>query len=147
MKVSLGKKGDYAVRAAVAMGRLSTGERRKAREIASEMDIPERFLPQIMGLLIRAGLVVSVAGPDGGYALARPPEEISLLEVVEAAEGQLKSDRCVLRGGPCRWDDACAVHPFWFAAQEAMSESLKGTRLSQIARSDERLEREFTPTP
>jgi Rrf2 family protein len=146
MKVSLGKKGDYAVRAAVFLGRLPAGERRKAREIASAMDVPEHYLPQIMGLLIRGGLVTSVAGPDGGYELARPADEISMLEIVEAAEGPLKSERCVLRGGPCHWDDACAVHPFWFAAQEAMSESLKGSRLSEIVRSDERLEQEYTPT-
>jgi hypothetical protein len=51
-----------------------------------------------------------VAGPSGGYLLARPPEEISLLAVIRAVDDDPASRVCVLRGGPCRWDDSCAVH-------------------------------------
>jgi Rrf2 family protein len=140
MRLALGKRGDYGVRATLYLARIFGEGRRKAREIARAMDVPERFLPQIMTDLIRAGLVTSVAGPDGGYELARAPEEISLLDVIEGAEGPARSERCVLRGGPCHWDNACAVHAAWFRAQNALIESMRETTFAELAEVDASLE-------
>src|SRR5680860_1715988 len=122
MRIELGRKGDYAVRAVLHLARHNGDGRRKTREIAADMDIPEKYLPQVLGEMVRAGVVLSVAGPDGGYRLARPPAEVSLLEVVEAAEGPVSSETCVLRGGPCRWEDVCAIHFAWSEAQTAFIE-------------------------
>ena len=77
------------------------------------MDIPDKYLPQILGTLVRAGIARSTVGRLGGYELARPPERISLREVVETAEGPIRSQRCVLRSGPCYWGEKCAVHDAW----------------------------------
>ncbi|MPZ70243.1 MAG: Rrf2 family transcriptional regulator [Actinobacteria bacterium] len=140
MKMSMGKRGDYAVRAVLMLARNHGDGRRKSREIAAEMAIPERFLPQILADLIRGGVVISVAGPDGGYELARPPEELTLLEVMETAEGPIRNEKCVLRGGPCHWEVACAVHPAWSAAQDAFIESLAGSNFSDLAATDRILE-------
>ena len=139
MKIALGQRGDYAVRAVVALA--AAGERRKAREIAAQMQIPQKFLPQILGSLIHAGLLTSVAGPDGGYSLARPAGAISLLEVIEAVEGPVVSEKCVLRGGPCHWDTRCAVHSSWSAAQEALVSKLRRTSFADLRREDRRLTR------
>src|SRR5690606_33444564 len=100
VQVTLGRKGDYTVRAVLNLARHYGAGRRKSREIAAEMDIPERYLPQILANLVRHGLLVAVAGPDGGYALARDPGDITLFEVVEVAEGPIALESCVLRGGP-----------------------------------------------
>lgn len=135
MKLSLGKKGDYAVRATLWLA-LHRGNRLKAREIASEMEIPEAYLPQVLSTLIRAGLVGSVAGPDGGYYLTRPPEEVSLLEVVEAAEGALIGKTCVLQGGPCRWQRPCVLHEHWEAAQFALVNRLDQTTFADLCCKD-----------
>jgi Rrf2 family protein len=142
MQISLGSKGDYSVRAVLDLARAHGGERRKAREISDKMDIPRKYLPQVLGDLIKAGLVRSVAGPGGGYSLARPPVEVSLLEVVEAAEGPVQRKRCLLRGGPCHWDDACALHAAWANAQEKMVEELSNTNFADLARRDAALEEE-----
>jgi Rrf2 family protein len=103
------------------------------------MDIPEAYLPHILGRLVAAGLVVSEPGRKGGYELARSPAEITMLEVVEAVEGRLHRERCALSGGPCHWDVACAVHPFWARAQDAFMEQLRTTTLGDIATEDDRL--------
>jgi Rrf2 family transcriptional regulator, iron-sulfur cluster assembly transcription factor len=138
--LTLGKRADYTVRAVLDLARHHGVARRTARAIAEEMAIPPNYLPTLLAELVRAGLVVSVAGRSGGYALARPPEDITLLEVVEVAEGELRSTECVLRGGPCRWADACAVHEPWAAAQEALRVSLAATDFADLAVRDEALD-------
>jgi Rrf2 family protein len=134
MQASLGRKGDYSVRAVLDLARHG-GARRKAREIAGEMDIPLRYLTQILASLVQHGLLAAVAGPTGGYTLARPPQDISLLEVVEAAEGPITLEQCVLRGGPCSWQDSCPVHIPWARAQAAMATQLAATSFADLARS------------
>jgi Rrf2 family protein len=134
VKVTLGKKGDYSVRAILDLAMYYRGGRRKAQEIATSMRIPEKFLAQILADLVRSGLIAATAGPDGGYELRRPPSQIRLLDVVEAAEGQIELQECVLRGIPCGGSDTCAVHEVWSEAQEAMSRRLRRTTFAQIVR-------------
>jgi Rrf2 family protein len=104
------------------------------REIADEMAIPPAFLPRVMGELVAAGLVVSTTGRAGGYALARPRQRITLLEVIEATEGDSRRTSCVLRGGPCSADGHCQVHGVFFAAQDAMLQRLRDVTLEDILR-------------
>jgi Rrf2 family protein len=141
MDLTLTKRGDYAVRAAIALARAyAPSGYRKIREVTADMMLPPRYTAQILSLLARAGLAEAKAGRDGGYRLSRDPVEISLLEVVEAAEGPLRPSRCTLRGGPCHWEDACAVHWAWAGAADALRDSLAATSLDSIARVDARLE-------
>jgi Rrf2 family protein len=100
MDLTLSMRGDYVVRAALGLARAwETAGYRKIRDITDEMALPATYTPQILGHLARAGLATARAGRDGGYRLSRPPEEITMLEVVEAAEGDLLLGRCTLRGG------------------------------------------------
>ncbi len=62
-----------------------------------------------------------------------------MLEVVEAAEGPLASITCPLSGGPCRWEDACAIHPTWTDVASAVRSALAGRSLADIAREDREL--------
>ena len=132
MQASLGRKGDYSVRAVLDLAR-HEGDRRKAREIAGEMDIPHRYLTQILASLVQQGLLDAVAGPTGGYTLARRAADITLLEVVEAAEGPIKLEQCVLRGGPCEWEDSCPIHVPWARAQNALAAQLAATTFADLA--------------
>ena len=138
MHFKLGKRADYAVRAMLVLAHPRPG-RRKAREIADEMAIPETFVPQILAELVRAGLATSHAGPDGGYALARPAADISLLDAVEAVEPHVRSTECILRGGPCRWDDQCAVHDPWARGQDALLDELAAASFAELAATDDHL--------
>lgn len=130
MRLELTKRGDYAVRAMLALSRAAPGERLSVRRIAETMAIPVRFLPQVMADLARAGLVESVTGRTGGYRLARPAEAVSLLGIIEAVEGESRRQSCVLRGGPCGLDGFCDVHDVFFEAQEALLGSLERASLA-----------------
>ena len=130
--MELTKRGDYAVRAMLALARLPAGRLLSVRLIAEEMSIPVRFLPQVMGDLAAASLVEATTGRAGGYRLARPAADISLLDVVEAVEGDSRRRACVLRGGPCGVDGFCDVHDVFFEAQDAMRGALARTRLSDL---------------
>lgn len=145
--MSLGSKGDYSVRAILDLARAPGRHRRTARQIAASMQIPPKYLPQVLGDLIKAGLVDSVPGPGGGYSLARPAAAISLLDVVEAAEGPVRNSKCLLRGGPCYWEDRCSVHDAWAAAQDSMIAQLGRTSLAKLARHDAAMERTRRASP
>jgi Rrf2 family protein len=133
MRLELGRRADYAVRAAVDLAR-HRGDRgrRKAREIAQAAGIPASFVPQILAQLVRAGIVSSVTGAGGGYALAEDPTGISLLDIVVAVDGDLASTRCVLRSGACSREGICAVHGPWTRAQTALRDELDRTSLARI---------------
>jgi Rrf2 family protein len=132
--MTLSKTGDYAVRSAIALAEAYPSDGfLTIAEVARQMDLPVTFTPQVLGMLTRAGVAESKAGRGGGYRLARDPSEISILEVVEAAEGTLVNERCTIRGGPCRVDDRCVVHDTWVAAAEAFRRSLRRTSLAEVA--------------
>jgi Rrf2 family protein len=132
MRVELTKRGDYAVRAMIALAR-DGGGLMSARTIAAEMAIPPRFLPQVMADLARAGLVEGVTGRSGGYRLSAATAETSLLTIVEAVEGSSRRETCVLRGGHCGRDGACAVHAAFCAAEEAMIAALESVTLAEVS--------------
>lgn len=139
MRVRLGRKGDYAVRAMLDLARHDGVGRRKTREIADDMGIPRAYLPQILAELVAAGFVTSLAGRDGGYALAAPAGTTSLLQVIETVEGDVELAECVLNGGPCSWERECAVHRFWAAAQDAFRDRLAAVTFADIAAVDAEL--------
>ncbi|HEX2883339.1 MAG TPA: Rrf2 family transcriptional regulator [Candidatus Limnocylindria bacterium] len=133
MRIELTRRGDYAVRAMIELARPGAGKQTSAA-LAATTAIPGSFLPQVMGDLVRAGLVENVRGRHGGYRLARDAGEVSLLAVVEAVEGDGRRQSCVLRGGPCGRDGTCDVHDAFFRAQEALFGTLAGVSLSDVAR-------------
>jgi Rrf2 family protein len=140
MQVALGRKGDYLVRAMLDIARHRGKGRRKARQIAEVMDIPARYATQILADLVRHDLLMATAGPDGGYSLARPADEITLLDVVDVAEGPTTLDTCVLRGGPCDWTDVCPIHVTWYQAQTAFVDVLARTTLAELVDIDAEIE-------
>lgn len=138
MQVALGRRGDYLVRAVLYLARHPGRQRRE--DIGREMDIPVKYLPQLMAGPVEAGIVRSIAGRNGGYVLARDPADVSLLEVIEIAEGPVRSTHCALRGGACYWDDQCAMHAAWSGVEDLVVEHLAGVTFADLARSDAELE-------
>jgi Rrf2 family protein len=145
MQVILGARGDYAVRAVLYLARHPGRQRR--RSISGAMGIPDTYLSQILGALVRAGIARSVTGRAGGYELARVPGAISLREVVEVTEGPLQQRRCILRNGPCYWGDKCAVHDAWREAEAALGDRLARTTFEDLALADWELEQRTARVP
>ena len=138
MRLELTKRGDYAIRTVMALAGLNTSARLSVRRVAAEQRVPERFLPQVMRDLVRAGLVEGAVGRNGGYRLAKPASAISLLDIIEAVEGDSRRRVCVLRGGACAVSGICDVHAAFAAAQDDMLDRLRGTTVAAAAGSSQR---------
>ena len=110
------------------------------------MDIPLDFLKRILSELVAQGLLTSIAGPNGGYRLTQSPEAITLLDVIEPTERLRSPDKCILRGGPCDWSDACPIHDTWLIAQTAFADTLDLTSLAELARVDQGIEHDTAPS-
>ncbi|GAC1668947.1 MAG: Rrf2 family transcriptional regulator [Candidatus Limnocylindrales bacterium] len=124
MRLELTKRADYAIRAVIALAAAAPDERLSVRRLAAERSIPVRFLPQVMADLVAAGLVEAAAGRSGGYRLARSADSLSLLDVIEAVEGDSRRRTCVLRGGFCALDGVCSVHHVFATAQDELIQRL-----------------------
>ena len=146
MRLELTRRGDYAVRAMLAIVASDDARPMSVRRIADSMAIPPRILPSVMRALLRAGLIEAHEGRSGGYRLAIPATEVSLLTVIEALEGDTRRKTCVLRGGPCGRDGHCAVHAAFYEAQEALRSELARATLAEVVRSGG-LEPEPVPSP
>jgi Rrf2 family protein len=135
MRLELTRRGDYAVRTMIFLAR-SGAAIVPADRIAGEMGIPSRFTREVLHDLDAAGLVKAMTGRSGGYRLVRPAESVSLLEVIEAVEGDSRRRTCVLRGAPCGQDGFCDVHRVFFEAQEALLARLAATTVAALAVED-----------
>jgi Rrf2 family transcriptional regulator, iron-sulfur cluster assembly transcription factor len=133
VKLELTRRGAYAIRAALTLARNGEAAVVPASRIAREMHIPVRFLPQVLGDLTRAGIVEARLGRSGGYRLARSPRDVSLLDIIEATEGDARRRTCVLTGRSCGDEDpVCDVHEVFFAAQGALLGRLARATLADI---------------
>ena len=90
----------YAVRATLQLAENPSDTPVPCSKLASEGNMPERFLLQILRNLVTHGILRSTRGVDGGYTLTRPPEDISLLDVIEAIEGPLDAGEAGSDGLP-----------------------------------------------
>ncbi len=123
---------DYAVRTAVYLALHRNDGPVAAANIAKEMTIPVDYISKVVQALSRAGLVESVPGRNGGARLARDPELLSILDVIEAVDGPVTLTRCVTRPGACPRDSFCIVHPFWKSTQESLVSILSEKKISDI---------------
>lgn len=126
---------DYAFRAALALALEGPGGKLDAPTIAAQERIPMRFLLRILRSLVKAGVAQSFRGAGGGYALARPAAELTLLDVAEAVEGPLAINRCLVDPEYCskRWAARCPVHRALGAVQGVLAEELRRHTLAELA--------------
>ena len=129
----ISKKGDYAIRGMVYLAGQPPGRVVLASEIARAMDVPPLFLSKILQQFSKSGLVKSYRGSGGGFLLGRPPDTITLCEIVEAVEGPIMPNRCVITGGACNRDKVCTVHPVWKKVQTSIVDILSGVTLKDLS--------------
>ena len=135
MNLQVSRRCDYAIRAAVKLA-VAAGEALSAADLASTMLIPAAYMEKVLSALSRAGLVTGQRGPGGGYRLTRSPADISLRDVIEAAEGPLAMNVCVTGGGSCEREQSCGVHSVWATAQRQLIALLEGATLDVLAREE-----------
>lgn len=127
------KQADYAVRAVLFLAAQQDDERSPTNRIALEEKIPPSFLAKIISQLSVAGVVNTSRGAHGGVSLARPAAEISLLEVVEAIDGPITLNDCVIDPDSCAFGDHCPVHDIWVQAQQELVARLENTHFDSLA--------------
>lgn len=126
---------DYAFRMILHMSILPKGTKLTGNELAIAESIPERFLLKIMRSLVRADIMKSYRGVDGGFALSKDPQDITLLDVVEAVEGDAYLQRCLYDISSCSriCYGQCAVHEVMLGIQERLMADLKSVNFKSLA--------------
>lgn len=128
----LSRRADYGVRAMMDIATHATRERVVVAEIAKRQDIPPSFLAKIIPLLARAGLVRTSLGAAGGITLALLPEQISLLQIIEAIDGPFALNLCSIDPTQCKHYTTCTACAVWGKAQAQLNRTLSQTRLSDL---------------
>jgi Rrf2 family cysteine metabolism transcriptional repressor len=123
--LAITSKSPYAVRALCELARAGTGGPVPISELARRRDIPVQFLEGLFATLRRAGILESTRGARGGYSFARPPSELTVLDVVEELEGDLGAD-------------AEKTGAIWVEAVEAVREVLRSTTIAELAEREAR---------
>lgn len=130
------RQADYAVRAVLYLARLGPEGRASTAQIAREQQIPTTFLAKIVSQLAAVGVVRATRGARGGVALAREPEGISLLEVVETIDGPMALNECVSEPDRCPMSSDCPVRLVWCDAQTELVRRLGQTSFAQLLKGE-----------
>ena len=125
------RQADYATRAILHLARSEKCQPVPTKEIAQEQRIPSSFLAKIISQLSIAGLLRTSRGARGGVTLARRPEKITLLEVIEAIDGPVQLNICVEGESGCTFDGTCSLQPVWCNIQKELVTKLRNTNFGQ----------------
>ncbi|MCL5960010.1 MAG: Rrf2 family transcriptional regulator [Chloroflexi bacterium] len=132
--MQLSRRGDYSVRAMLEIASLPPNTPAATRDVGERQDIPHVFLTKIISRLAQAGLLRAYRGASGGVMLARPASEISLQEIIEAVEGPIKLNRCLVSKDECGRTELCPVHEVWQEAQGRMNDLLGSVKLADLVK-------------
>jgi Rrf2 family protein len=126
------RQADYALRAMLYLAQLPPNLRAATSQIAEEQSIPPSFLAKIISQLSIAGLIHTSRGARGGVSLARQPESITVLEVVEAIDGPISLNECCADPQACVFGEKCPLRPLWCETQSDLVNRLKNTTFDQF---------------
>lgn len=134
--MEISRQADYAIRTIIDLACLPSGELVQTKEIAIRQEIPEKYLPTIVRTLARSGLLRTLRGSHGGVSLARPPAQITIRDVVEAIDGPVLLNRCLIRPGECGGDgreNLCSLHEFWQNLVEDIQKEMEAINFFDLA--------------
>lgn len=128
----LTRRADYALRLMIDVG-AHEGASVSTAEVARREEIPYQFLRKVAHDLVARGLLSAGRGVRGGVSLARPPESITVLDIVWAIDPPA-INQCTVDPSQCDRRDYCAAYPVWLKVQEEVERVLGGVRLSDLIR-------------
>lgn len=128
------RSAEYAIRAFVHLARVPDGKYAMVKQIAEHEDLPSHFLAKILQQLARKGLLRSSKGPTGGFCLRVAPENISLLNLVEAMDGLADYSKCASGLAECTDEQPCGMHDSWKALRSRIIEYLERTSIADVAK-------------
>ena len=125
------RQADYALRAVIYLSRLEENERAATSLIADDQKIPSSFLAKIISQLSIAGLIHTSRGARGGVSLAKPADEISVLDVIEAIDGPIFLNECTGNSTSCPFLDSCPLRDVWREARTDLVDKLSSATFSR----------------
>ncbi len=131
--MQLTRAADYAVRVMVHLATLPPQERALLPTLAEATGAPLSFLSKVLQALTRARLITSRRGQAGGFEILPRGQQASMLEVIEAIDGQIYLNVCLMSGRVCSKKMTCPAHPVWVEAQQAMMAVLSKARITDMA--------------
>ena len=132
MALRLTNAGDYAIRSMIFIASLPEDAVVLRSEICETQKIPSSFMAKILRSLVRAQLLRSTRGVNGGFSLAKEPKEISLLDILEAIEGPLSLTDCVPNPEECEHSSNCPANSVWSRVQSSIREILLTSSLEEL---------------
>lgn len=131
--MQISKEADYALRAVLYLSRQGNSRQVATSKIASNQHIPPSFLAKIVSRLSSAGIFRTSRGARGGVSLARPPDGITVLEVIEVIDGPVMVNECVYNPDACPFGQTCTLHSVFCEAQAALANHLRRTTFASLA--------------
>lgn len=128
----LTRESDYAVRVLVDLAGRPRGAVVPMSELARTTQVPRAYLGKILQVLVRAGLVETRQGSRGGTLLVADPATLTLRRMVEAVEGPIYLNRCLVRRGECPRDPFCPAHPVWHRIQAVLMRELEAVTAKSL---------------
>jgi Rrf2 family protein len=128
----ISKSGIHAIRAITVLAGLVDGEYRGAAAIARATGSPANYLSKLLHQMSRAGIILSQKGQGGGFRLPRPPEEMTVFEVVEAIDDMRAWTRCIFGNPECSDTLPCGMHERWQPVRDAFLTMLKTTTIADV---------------
>jgi Rrf2 family protein len=128
------RSGEYGLRGLLFLAKQPPERVTLVSEISRNQNIPETFLAKIFQRLSKAGLLRSIRGAKGGFCLGKPANEITMREIIEALEGPIALNRCLLKEGECAEEEACPMHQVWEEIQRQFLEILDRTTMEDLVR-------------
>jgi Rrf2 family protein len=122
---------DYAIRCVDYLSE-KWGSVTMVDEISKGKCVPKSFLAKILQKLTKASIVKSYRGVKGGFELARPPKDITLLDVIEAIQGPVAMNVCALDETMCGFSSSCAIHPVWIEIRREVEKILKKNTFAKL---------------
>ncbi len=133
---------EYAIRAVMKLaGMVPPGQFMLLRDLVESEGMPSHFVGKVLQTLARAEVLVSAKGRGGGFALARPPTEISLRQIVEAIDGPVRIGRCVLGFAQCDDAQPCPQHDEWVEIRRHIYDLLDNTTVADLLKALARKQR------
>ena len=131
--MQLSTKGRYAVMAMVELAKHGNASALPLAIIADNQNISIAYLEQLFLKLRRAGLVSATRGPKGGYQLTKTPAEISIADIMDAADEPVQMNRCTVEGADwCLGTKRCMTHDLWRALGDHIANFLVGINLQDV---------------
>lgn len=134
MSLIFSRQCEYALQAVLYIALKPQGEMSSIKEMTKKLDIPYHFLGKILQDLSRKGLLKSLKGPTGGFALGMPAKDMTLFHIVEAIDGVELTSRCVMGFPECSGENPCAVHEQWAGLRDGIYKMLVNKHIAQMAK-------------